>query len=254
MAYTGIFKTLPNQTWCAIGGVSGVETGFKYASSTLVSTSYVDVWPNASILSYLSSAEQVNLASTSPNDDLTGSGLEKVLIFGLDSNYDEISEEITLNGTSNVLSTNSYIRVYRMRGTQSNNGSNNTFNAGTITATAASSATVQAYMEIGTNNSLQSQFTVPNGKYLIATSSTVTVRSGDQANVRFFVREFGKVFTLRFELNIASQAVETTFNPPIVVPPKADITARAIKIAGGGTVGLTVSYDYFLADSTIVNI
>lgn len=254
MSYTGIFKTLPNQSWCAIGGVSGVQTGFKYASSTLVSTSYVDVWPNASILSYLSSAQQVNLASTSPNDDLTGSGLEKVLIYGVDGNYDEISEEITLNGTANVLSTNSYLRVYRMRGTQSNNGANDAFNAGTITATAATAGTVQAYMATGTNNSLQSQFTVPNGKYLLASSATVTVKSGDQANVRFFVREFGKVFTLRFEVNIVSAADNIPFNPPIVVPPKADITARAIKIAGGGDVGVTVSYDYFLVDSTIVNL
>lgn len=254
MAYTGIFKTLPNDAWSAIGGVSGVESGFKYASSTVVSTSYVDVWPTANILSYLSAAETMDVVSTSPNDDLGGTGLERITLFGLDGSYNEVEETVTLDGTTPVTTTQTFLRVYRMRGIQSNNGSNDTFNAGVITASATTAGTDQAIIEVGTSNTLQGQFTVPANKYLVATTASITVRSGDQANVRFFVRNFGEVFTLRFEIDIVSNSDQFVFTPPIVVPPKADITVRAIKIAGGGDVGITASYNYYLVDSSLVNL
>ena len=244
---------LPSDVKASIGAINGVSTGFKYGSSTLVSTSYVDIWPNASILSYQDHSERQNIVSTSNDDAIGGVGLQRLIIFGLDDDYVPIEEEILLDGTNNVLSKKAFLRVFRMRGIQSDNNGT-ALNVGTISVTSLESSTLQAVMAIGTNNSLQSQFTVPKNQYLVATSTDITVRSGDQANIRFFVRQFGECFTLRFEANIVSNVSPIRFAPPIVIPPKADITARAIKIAGGGNVGITVSYDYYLIDSSLVNL
>lgn len=258
MSGTGIakiFNRAPSELLTVTGQVPGGYTfDAKYGSSTVISTSYVDVWPNASVLSYLTTAEVINLASTSSDDDLGGVGLEKLTITGLDSNYDVISEEVTLNGTANVPTSNSYIRVFRLRGTQSNNGANTTMNVGTITATASSSATVQGYISPSTNNSLQAQYTVPNGFYAVFYNLQITVRAGDQANFQVLVREFESVFTLRREYNLAASASEFFFNPPPIISPKSDITIRAIKLAGGGTVGATVSYGFYLVPEALVSL
>ena len=43
-----------------------------------------------------------------------GTGARTVLIEGLDENYDIQSETVTMDGTTNVVTTNTYIRLFRM--------------------------------------------------------------------------------------------------------------------------------------------
>lgn len=248
---SGGIITGPSPALVAIGGVPGWRTFTKFAQSDVVSTSQVDVWPNASILSYLTSAEQMNLASTDVNDDEGSTGAETLTIFGLDGNYDEIQENVTLDGTNNVLTTNSYLRVYRMVVTSAGSTGSN---EGTITATAASSATVQAYIDVGVNQTLQSQYTVPNGYYLILQDFEITIQKGDQAQVTGVIRPLGEVFQTKRTYNIYQESARFEFNPPLLVSPKSDISVRATKISGAGNVDISCAYDGYLVESGLVNI
>lgn len=237
-------------TLVAIGSVPGYRVFNKFAQSSVVSTSFVDIWPNASVLSYLSSAERMNLASTDINDDEGSTGAETVTVYGLDSNYDEIEETVTLDGTNNVLTTNSYLRVYRM--VVRSAGSTGS-NEGTITATAETAATVQAYIGVGINQTLQSQYTVPNGYYLVLNDFEITVQKSDQAEIYGMIRPFGEVFQVKRVYNVFQETARFDFIPPILVPPKADITVRAQKISGASTVNISCAYDGFLIEEGLVS-
>lgn len=249
MAYIGEINTGPVQDQVSLGMVTGWSSLNKFGASDVISTSYVDIWPNASTLSYLSSAERMNIVSTSGNDDLGSSGAITMTIFGLDGNYDEINETVTLDGTTNVLTTNSYLRVSRLIvRTAGTTGSNE----GVITATAETAATVQAYIIIGSNQTLQTQYTMPNNKYLNISNIEFTIQKGDQAQVRLLARPLGEVFQVKRSYNFYQLSTDFILTAPLTFAPKTDITIRAIKITGAGNVAMSASYDGFLVDSSLV--
>jgi len=112
-------------------------------------------------LTYLSSAETMNIASDDTDDTSAGTGARTVFIDGLDANHVILQETVTMNGTTNVLTTGSYLRVNTMVVLTAGSS---TWNEGAITATASSAATVQ--QKIGNTDSISksSHYTVPAGK------------------------------------------------------------------------------------------
>lgn len=56
-------------------------------------------------------AAATNIISTDANDAAAGTGARTVKVYGLDANLKRISETVTLNGTTQVLLTNSYFRI-----------------------------------------------------------------------------------------------------------------------------------------------
>jgi hypothetical protein len=90
----------------------------------------VTLWELTGTTAYAfpTSAVQMTLVSTSASDDTRAT----ILINGLDSSWNQISETIALNGTSNVTTVNSYLRINNMIMTST--GTGQTTNVGTITA------------------------------------------------------------------------------------------------------------------------
>ena len=89
------------------------------------------------------------LVSTSASD------VGIVFVGGLDTNFNVVSEYITITGTTPVTTVNSYFRVNTLYYT---NGKN----IGTITATQGST-TVYGYINPGVGQSQSAVYTVPNG-------------------------------------------------------------------------------------------
>lgn len=71
-----------------------------------------------------SSEERLKLVSTSNEDRPGGTGMFRCRVVGLDHNLDIISEEVTLNGTSEVLTEKKFYRVYRVSGDLTSGTSN----------------------------------------------------------------------------------------------------------------------------------
>lgn len=81
-----------------------------------IGTSYETVWNNGGgIYEFPASATQLSLESTSASDTMP------VVISGLDGNRNEISETITLTGTTAVTTTQSFYRINDARITTGNN-------------------------------------------------------------------------------------------------------------------------------------
>jgi hypothetical protein len=126
---------------------------FGYQSS--VTTTSIPVWENAAAYTYITSASTLTLVSTSASDNTTA----KVLINGLDSDFNIISETLALNGTTGVTTVNSYFRVNSMVLTTP--GTSQNTNVGTITLKQSSNTVSQ--IAIGVSRSQSTVYTIPAG-------------------------------------------------------------------------------------------
>lgn len=120
----------------------------------------VDMWEHTSNLSYLTGAETMSLVSTSANDTAAGTGTRAVLVVGLDGDYNSIQELVFLNGTTPVVTSQTFLRLHQLLTAIAGSGETN---AGIITATASTSQTVQANILAGISGSRMGHFTVPAG-------------------------------------------------------------------------------------------
>ena len=133
----------------------------------------VTLWEltGTTVYAFPTSAIQMTLVSTSASDDTRAT----ILINGLDSSWNQISETIALNGTSNVTTVNSYLRINNMIMTST--GTGQTANVGTITA--KNGGITYSVISIALGRSQAAVYSVPNGytMYLIS----INAFNGDAA-------------------------------------------------------------------------
>lgn len=118
-----------------------------------------------------------NEAATTETDDnaswaditlINGVGLRSIRVDGVDNNYNEISEVVSLDGTTNAITTLAFLRINHLIGQRVGSEADN---AGVITATASSASTIQATINTGDGINHDYHFTVPKNKiaYIINT-------------------------------------------------------------------------------------
>ena len=249
-----------NQTWTAwdfnlrisankVPYIAGVS---KYGYNPAVIDVKEDIWANGGVLQFLSSAETLEIASTDAADDgdPVGTGARTISIFGLDANYMPISEEIVMNGTTDVTTTKSYLRVNRMRAVTA--GSNGT-NVGTISATATTAGTVQAAITADAGATLKSQYTVPAGYYAFIRTINYGALNNDQVEFDLQTRNEGAAWVTRDRLDTVEGFIPQPFQVPIRVAPKADIRVQGVRATGSGTLQLSTRYEMHLVKEEYVN-
>jgi len=96
----------------ARGIVGGQNIEYVYGRNSAQSTSFEDCWYNGGDYPFLSSASTLEVVSNDNDDDDTGNGARTVHIEGLDANFIEITEVVSLNGNGTSSATSqSFIRV-----------------------------------------------------------------------------------------------------------------------------------------------
>lgn len=119
-----------------------------------------DVWDAGGIWAAPTQARVHNIASSDAADTSAGTGARTVKIYGLtDWDTAEVNETIVLNGASIVATVNSYVIVHRMQCMTFGSGGTN---AGNITATAVTDATVTAQISIGKGQTLMAIYGIPS--------------------------------------------------------------------------------------------
>ena len=133
-----------------------------------VGTDWEAIWPAGGLMNYPSAAIQLSISSSSVNDTSAGTGAQTAKVKGLDAEFNEIEEEVTLNGQTAVTTTNSYYRVnslYTLTAGSSGHNEGDLY-AGEGSLTAGVPATPYWVVQAETNRSGTASYTVPTGKAL----------------------------------------------------------------------------------------
>ena len=214
------------------GHTLGYRTLYKFGYNPDVNGDEETVWEQGGDYPWLDSAVTMFVSSTSVNDTSGGSGANTILIQGLDENYVEIEETITLNGQTQVTTQLSYLRVYRAFVTLA--GSSGT--SGGIIYIGSSGATggvpngtVYANLSIG-NQTQIAAYTVPAGHTLYLDEINITAAlnlANKRVNASFHTRDFGSnVFRTRFINVLQSSQLKQLFKYPQEFAEKTDVEIR----------------------------
>ena len=167
----------------ALGLVPGFSSFRKFGYNADIDTGTEDVWSAGGVKVWPTSAGVATVVSTSTADDASpaGTGAWTVRFEGLDSSFNEITEDFTLDGTTPVVGTKSFYRIHRGYVLTAGTGQ---VNAGQITATVGGN--VQSAIPIAVGQSQQCHYTVPAGYTLLIDEYAVACgkeTTGDQVVV-----------------------------------------------------------------------
>ena len=214
------------------GHSQGYRSLYKFGYNPDVDTTEETVWGNAGDYIWLDSAVTMFISSTSANDSGTGIGARTILIQGLDEDYNEIEETITLNGQTQVATQLSYLRVYRSFVTLagSNEGTSGVIYIGSSGATGGvPNSSVYASISIG-NQTQIAAYTVPAGYtlYIDEINFTAAVSQAQKlVHCKFNSRDYeSNVFRTRFVQVIQSNQLIQSFKYPQEFTEKTDLECR----------------------------
>jgi len=135
--------------------VTGVTRADLFAYQASIGTTFIPIWENATAYpAYPTVAAVQYLWSSSSSDTAV-----QILVNGLDSSYNPISETITLTGTTHKVTTLSYLRIQNLIVVGTVNP------VGTVAIGPSSTLTTTQYavIAIGAGRNQMSIYTVPNG-------------------------------------------------------------------------------------------
>jgi len=208
----------PFELQVARGQIDAHKALFKFGINGDVGTSVETVWAHA------------------------GTGARSIAIFGLDANYNEISESVLLDGQTAVNTGNSYLRISRMYVTTAGSGATaaGTIYAGTGSVTSGVPATVYGMIALTANQTQMAFWTVPAGYtlYLMGvffTSANSTANAS--TNFQLIQRPLGGVFRIQSSARTAGNGdFILDLHTPLAFTEKTDIEIRAIASAGASNV------------------
>jgi hypothetical protein len=243
--------TEPFNLQVARGQIGYHESIYKFGNNPEVADSVETVWAQGGLYSYLSAATVLKVSSSSTDDTSAGTGARTVQLFGLDGDYNEISEVVTLNGQTAVNTTQSYLRINRMIVRSAGSGGANAgiIYAGTGTVTTGVPANIYATVNgDGTNQTLMAIWTVPAGYtgYLMQydVSNGTTSNTPAVCKLLLVARPYGEVFQSKDVKSLTTgMHIENSLVVPIQFSEKTDIEVRAVSSSASVTFDISASLE-----------
>lgn len=213
--------------------------GFNLVVST--GTTPEDIWNGGGLFVPPTTARIHDIASTSVNDTSAGTGVRTVLIRGVNGSYAPTSETVTMNGTSNVATANSYVHIHLMQCITVGSGG---VNAGDITATAQTDSTVTCKVDTGMGQSASAIYLVPDGYkgYVMRLRSRMNNSTANSsATIGLYTRPFNTSLQLKTQIGInnsGSSFVENDYtgSSPFIIPAKCFVQMRCTSATNNNTV------------------
>lgn len=225
------------------GQIQGHSNVIVFGYNADVDTSEESVWPDGGLVPHPAAASVLKISSSDTNDDgdPVGTGARTVYIEGLDGDYNVVSETVTLNGQTEVNTTNSYLYVNQFYVLTVGSGGSNAgvIYAGTGTVTAGVPAVVYDLIAVGYNNRPTAHYCVPAGYtgYMVEGQFSAGQASGSTA-VTGFLKQHGPDGILRVGAvsTVNNGTAEYVFDPPYVIPEKNCVGASAIGASNNNAV------------------
>lgn len=226
-------------TVAGAGMVAGVSViGAVGRAATLATGTQYDCYENAvnvPLYPYLSAANQLQISSASANDTAAGTGARTVFLNGLDANYNPLSETLTTNGTTPVVSVNSYFRLNSCF--VSSSGTFATTNLGDITVQKSGGGNILGIIRAGVGRINSAVYTVPAGFTAVLSSISSSVLTGlsNIASVGRADNSSGAMNTSA-QFNISgTSSFEEVIPGNVMFPQKTDATLRIISVGQAST-------------------
>ena len=232
----------------ARGQVAFHETQFKFGFNPDIDDSLETIWAEGGLYSYLSAASVLKISSSSTDDASAGTGARTITISGLDANYDEISESVTLNGQTAVNTTQSFLRVFRIIVDTAGSGGQNAgvIYAGTGTVTSGVPANKYGTIAVGDNQTLMCFWTVPRGytAYLYQIDISMNTEVANKfGTVSIVARPEGGVFNIKDKFALSQDIIHQEFKHPIKFAEKTDLEVRAIASSSNANLAVSAGLD-----------
>lgn len=237
----------------SLGRIPGRIFVPKFGRNTAV-VAGADIWGALTTWVPPTSAGKVSFVSTSVLDVAAGTGARTVYVEGLDGSYAMVSETITLNGLTPVLTANSYFIVHRaMILTAGALG----IQQGTITGTSAGGGTpVLAVIVPAAGQTTNATHQIPAGYTGLFWRSTISAQFGSQANpttdVAIVVKPFGGVWLQKVVLNLSNYqaALSHALEAPLVLPEKTIIKATVLNVSTASSFDVGITYGLTLVSNS----
>lgn len=200
-----------------------------------------DIWTGAVAYPWMTAATALEAVSSSAADTAAGTGARTLQVFGLDADFVEVVQLITLNGTLPVALPTNLLRINTALIMSAGSGETN---AGDISIRRVSGGTVQAIVPAGYGITRQAVYTVPAGFTLQITSILLSFNevAGGNKFARFatFVRNpVSGLYRMPLEIAIGDEPPYRHDGEPGI--PGAEKTDIAIRCTAVSTANLNLT-------------
>ena len=245
----------------AKGDVTGTSFVHKFGNAPDYDTTdnEVVIWDGANdadqaVMGYTySTTADIDRISSSDNSDT-----QDIEIQGLDSNYDLVTQTITLTGQTPASLTTSLIRVFRMKNVGSTATAGYVYcfvNVATTGGVPNTAANIRAVLDDGNNQTEMAIYTIPNGKTGYMRSffaSTAGASKDSNYIIRLYARPTGQVFQLKHRTALSDNGtsyIQHKYIEPEVFAAKTDIEMTTQMTASGASAASTSGgFDIVLVD------
>lgn len=232
---------VPYNDQVARGEIAGASSVYVYGfNHDMAQNASETLQYQGGLMQYPASAATVFISSADANDTSAGTGARTLLLEGLDTDYNAVSETITMNGQTQVESSLTYIRLFKITTVTAGSGEKNAGDIYVATTGASSgvpTGTTYLVMESddvsAINISQAAVYTVPAGHTLymdliqIKADNLATANSFNLVSAAY--REFGsnKPFVEFVEHALRATLLDIPFPNYYKFDEKTDIELRS---------------------------
>jgi hypothetical protein len=174
--------------------------------------------------------------SNDTEDDDGGTGAKTIIVHGLDTNWDEVSETVTMNGTASVETSTAFLRVFRA---QAGITGTDEVNAGLISINDNADVVTLAEIVAGRGQTQMAMWTVPADHTLFITQLNASESAGKSTRIRLYSIDrsiANQSFRLKDELVASAGDSGREYKLPLKFTEKTDIEVRGEAAVAGGNV------------------
>lgn len=235
--------TPPPNLLATLGAYAGIRRVQLRGRNAAISNSAETIWAAGGTYAQLSTAAALEAVSSSANDASAGTGARTITVELIDGNYAKSTVTVTLNGTTPVAITGTFISVNSVRVATAGSGGTN---AGTIDIRTVSGSTVKSSISTGATLGLGQAadfiYTVPASTYGVLSSIDFSA-TGVTGDLTVYLNTIDSSGITRNEGAGKSSLYVTAFNGArgkiffgngLVISPRTTIELRAIVSAGAG--------------------
>lgn len=211
----------------------------KFGRNNAIGANDESIWTEGGLYSWPGSAQTMKLSSDVHAKDVGGvnsfgDGAHAVRVSGLDGDYLEVNEIVTLDGSSGTETATQFIRINRMEvvsaGVNRKNGGTVYIGEGALTS--GKPNTVFSIIDSGEGQTRCGFYTIPASYYAYLFDYNFSVGGGGNIESKIYVTELNGPRNVKVSDETTGNPVDKKILSTDEYPPKSDIEMVAFRTSG----------------------